>query len=951
MGRSVRPRRFLPPVLALLLCTQAQGAPPKAAGVKALVGDLYGVGEHRLAARGLSILFRAALAGGSRGATRAVLDEADTARATAMTRVVHQRVAATYLKNAEAERAAGGLLEPDGAGLRLILRVYGTGGRLEQARGFSSQGRNLYALAKSGLELLAGELVLKPRELPFFTYADAATLGLAAIKLDAADHEGALGELERLGRNRPEVVALVRAHDNLALHVAEQPKLPTWVRIRAKLLGGRATEALEETREWRHDRPKDLLGAFLEARALLALGKPAEVERLLSEVPESSEGLLLRAQAHRALKRPRDAEKLYQRALVLGVDIGAARLGLAELAAAQRAPDAADQLLEASARLLEANEAGQAQAAIGRALDTGQLNLSGTGGARPLRMVVDPASLPARERVRMAGAIGLAQTGALSDPERRTLARLATADPTLSEQDKQDFRKLGGDDAAGAGGAGGAGGASGRPLDPAAREAAEKAVDGTFGRAEDVPRRLYQAELLLEAKRPAEARALLVATSRAPGASGDVRVQLALGRTYQASGQPRKAAEHFERAQSPGNVDATRALARSLEDAGEARRAAELHAQVSERKLDDPEALRSQSMASMQAGDAVGAKATIDRALQANPQDAASHQIAAAAERRLGHIAEATQADAAARDLEVQGVQARDIERLLKTPETPQAAAAARTKRSLEELVQSPLVQTLLRSPRLRELAEQDAHLELAIVVRRFAFEPSLRWILGYRPDRARLHNELATGLKVVLPHGQPAAASAELEDAVQAGDVGAIRNAARNDHLELVLDVNPEVEDGARVRLMIRPVLVAQGADPAQPLRLEEGRFVVRELFPPIVTGGVLLILLLLLLFGTSILRRSGTLVVTVKYDTTAESGLFSLVLSRRHREVYLKGGEQAYAAEVLQGGAKVGKRGATMIKPITTFPSLPTGNWFVYLYGVYIRLGKPDGNYVFEK
>ncbi len=959
MEGSVRPSLVFLCALGLVLSSKAtRGAPPRpSAGVKALVGDLYGVGEHRFAARGLSVIFRAALAGGSRGTQRAVLDEADTARATVNTRVIHQRVAGTYLRNAEAERASGGLLEPDGPGLRLIVRVYGTEGRLEHVRGFSTAGKNLFALAKGGLELLGSQLVLKPRELPFFTYADAATLGLAAMKLDVADHEGALAELERLGRNRPELIALVRAYDNLALHVAEQPKLPTWMRIRAKLLAGRAAEALEETREWRRDRPKDLLGALLEARTLLALGKPAEVERVLSDVPESSEGLLLRAQALRVLRRAKDAEKLYRRAFALGVDRGAAQLGLGELAATGRAPDAPDQLLEASGHLFEANEPGLAQVAIARALDTGKLSLQGTAGGRPLRLVVDPASLPAKERARLADALGMPATGALSEPERRTLARLSAADRTLSEQDQQDFRKLAPETGVGEGGAGAAGGtgaagaAAERPLDPAAREAAAKAVDTTFARAEDVPRRLFQAELLLENKRPAEARALLVATSRAPGAGSDVRVQLALGRAYQASGQPRKAAEHFERAQSPGHEGPSRALARALEDAGEARRASELHAQVAERKLEDPEALRSQSIASLQAGDAAGARATIERSLQVNPQDASSYQIAAIAERRLGHAAEASQAEAAARDLEVPGIPKTDVEHVLKTPETPQAAAAARAKRSLEELVQSPPVQTLLRSPHLRELAEQDANLDLAIVVRRMPLEPSLRWITGLRPDRPRVLAELATAMKIVLPRGQQALAGPELEAAVQSGDVGAIRNAARNDHLELVLDVDAEVEDGARVHLTMRPVLVAQGADPSLHLRLEDGRSIVRELYPPVTAGLVGLVLLLGLLGGTTILRRSGSLVVTVKYDTTAESGLFSLVLGRRHKEVYLKGGEQAYASEVLKSGTQVGRRGATMIKPVTTFASLPTGTWHVYLYGVYIRLGKPEGNYVLEK
>ncbi len=950
---SVRLRLFLPCALGLLLSAQAASAAPprRPAGVKALVGDLYGVGEHRLAARGLSILFRAALSGGNRGGGQAaVLDEADTGRATAGTRIVHQRVAATYLKNAEAERAAGGLLEPDGPGLRLIVRVYGSDGALEHSRGFSTTGRNLFALGRDGVLALGEHLALKPRELPFFTYADAVTLGQAGIKLEAGDHEGALGELERLGRNRPEVVALLRSYDNLALRVAEQPKLPTWVRIRAKLVAGRASEALDDAREWRHDRPKDLLGALLEARALLAIGKPGEVEKVLAEVPESSEGLLLRAQALRMLRRGKDAEKLYQRAVALGVDVGAAKLGLGELALAARSPDAAPLLLDASARLLEANEPGLAQLAIGRALDAGKVSLQGSSGGRPL--IVDPASLPAKERTRLAGAMGLPATGNLSDAERRTLARLGTADPTLPEQDKQDFRKLAPDEAAGgAGGAGGAGAVTSRPLDPAAREAAVKAMDSTFARSEDVPKRLYQAELLLEEKRPSEARALLVATSRAPGASGDVRVQLALGRAYQASGQPRKAAEYFERAQTPGNEAATRALARSLEDAGEARRAAELHGKVSERKLEDPEALRAQSIASLQAGDAAGARTTIDRAIQGNPQDVTSHQIAAAAERKLGHTAEAAQEDVLARDLEVPGVPKRDVERILKTPESPQAAAAARTKRSLEELARSPLVTAMLKSVRLRELAEQDARLELAIVVRRMTFEPSLRWVTGYRPDRARLQTELSTALKVVLPQGQQGLPSPELEQAVQSGDAGAIRNAARSDHLELVLDVDAEVEDGTRVRLAIRPVLVAQGADNPQVLRLDEGSLIVREIFPPVASGGAVIFLIFALLAGTTVLRRTGTLVVTVKYDTTAESGLFSLVLARRHKEVYLKGGEEAYASEVLKGGSTVGKRGATMIKPVTTFKSLPTGTWYVYLYGVYIRLGKPDGNYVLEK
>src|SRR5262249_28295283 len=99
-------------------------------------------------------------------------------------------------------------------------------------------------------------------------------------------------------------------------------------------------------------------------------------------------------------------------------------------------------------------------------------------------------------------------------------------------------------------------------------------------------------------------------------------------------------------------------------------------------------------------------------------------------------------------------------------------------------------------------------------------------------------------------------------------------------------------------------------------------------------------------------LLRGKGSLVVQIEYDPTMDAGLFSLRIAKlRRRRMGLKGGsEQQFVDAVRKRGSSVSARTASMVGKETTFP-LPSGHWWVYLFGVYVKDRKPVGNFLTEK
>ncbi len=1033
-------RRCLVALAAILLTGLPERALPDApmqGGSRILFGDLYGAGEYREAARGLSMALRAALR--RNRALGTLVDAATLEKASEKKRVVHQAVAAEWLQRSGATFAIGGTLEPDGGGVRLMLRVYGGEGQVVFARGYASPGSDLHALAGQALGGLLSDFAgattpggggKRPRkvevaELPWFGLTELSSLGTAAFAIEAGQSPRAISALEAAARNRPALEAYVRADEDLALRLASDAAAPTWVRVTAKLISGRAGEARDEAIVWQRERPADVLAGTLVARAHLALGKPAEAEHALRALPEVSETLYWRGMALRALKKPKEAQAAFDRVVKLGAEQApAAMLALAEVEVAQKDPGAGRRLGAAAERLLAAGDVALAQTTALRALKAGvpiadpfaRAGAAGApGSAQPTNLAVTDlriAELPPKDRALVASSFGVPPDGRLSTQDRALLSRLEQAGVPITSGDKAEFaaferrplteqeqadllrdEALGGSrNRDGTTGADKATAADRAELDgkleftaaqkakkvtEADRNALSEAIGapkkpggaGTGGgpavkedTAHDIlkdmivqfssvpAKKVLQAAMLTADGKSAEARAILLAA----GAGGNPRAREALARAYMAGNQAGEAVKLL--GHNPGPL-----MAQALEQAGDPARAAEVYRQTGHGN--DPEALRAAAMAAFMGGDANAAKAQIDRVLAANPQDVSALIVSAAVEQRLGNGQAANAAAALAKGLQAPGMAApmsASVQAVVRQGAASAEAAGGPRKvdqRDLEAIARpSLLAQAMLKLPLVRALAEANGPTSLSIVVREPRFSASSTWLMGLRPKAEELRKQVEGAIKLLVPRADVRPPATELQEAANRASSAAFWAQVKQAHLDLSFELVAwvqEKESGDQLLVELRPIHRLAFIEPPVLATLKDPKLMDRTWIPMILTMGGSLFAGFLLLGLITLVRGRGTIVVMLEYDTKFESGLFSLALSRRKKTIKLKGGDEgAYAEAVRKGGAKTGRRFASMIKQMTVFPKMPTGRWFVYLYGVTVDSeGKPKGNYVIEK
>jgi tetratricopeptide (TPR) repeat protein len=347
----------------------------------------------------------------------------------------------------------------------------------------------------------------------------------------------------------------------------------------------------------------------------------------------------------------------------------------------------------------------------------------------------------------------------------------------------------------------------------------------------------------------------------------------------------------------------------------------------------------------LEKGDKQQAVELLKKAAAAEPDDAEVHlrlaQALSATGDTSGANAEKLAANALDPDVAVErplpGATTGGTEVGKPTLATPTAGGASESQAVVELIGQLP---QLLRS--FPPLKEKDQGGSAAIV---HGTVPLMSRILpGRRANAAAMDKALATLLETafrferVLPASESSATDPTSE---------ALAQLAGSKNVDVVVAYTTEVDDG-RIKVAMTVLDQRQHKLYNNEARLNAPSAVGSQNLLPI----EIIIVVLVGLVGWLVFRPRGKLNVKIEYDPTMDGGMFSIrIYKMRRGGIGLKGGnEQSYVDAVRKSGASVSSRAATMVGKETEF-KLPAGKWWVYVFGVYVKNNKPQGNFLIEK
>ena len=442
----------------------------------------------------------------------------------------------------------------------------------------------------------------------------------------------------------------------------------------------------------------------------------------------------------------------------------------------------------------------------------------------------------------------------------------------------------------------------------------------------------------------ASAKALALARAKNPS---DATLARLTARVFSEQGDHKAALVAYEDAlKAKSTPELALDAAREAASVGDVAKARDLYTRAMASPMTQDVAARELGQLELEKGDKQQAVELLKKAAAAEPDDAEVHlrlaQALSATGDDKGANAEKVAANALDPDVAVEhplpGVTTGGAEVGKPTVATQTAGGASESQAVVELMLQLP--QLLKTFPPLRE--RDSAGGSIAIV--HGSVPLSARILPGRRVNPAAMDKALAQLFESAYHFDRVLPATESPTTDATAEAMGAL---AGSKNVDLVAAYTSEVEEG-RVKVSMTLLDARQ-----HKLYTNEGRLAApNAVGSPNLIPLEIIIVVFVSLVGWLVLRPRGKIMVKIEYDPTMDAGLFSIrIYKLRRGGIGLKGGnEQSYVDAVRKSGASVSTRAATMVGKETEF-KLPAGKWWVYVFGVYVKNNKPQGNFLIEK